>query len=289
MDTYDFIENEPLFAISQVVESIGCKLFTIKEELGDQPVCAACHQSIMEKTVLNEHSPVRCNGCSLGISPTDMVYTLKVDVTYHVNCHRCFQCCKQLSPGDQIVIDEETRAVACHHHYQDNEESVFEEFFDILPTKNIKTSLSPNILSIIPQYPFEMYSYGELCSEDKRLLKRRGPRTTIKQSQLDVLNDSFQKNPKPSKHDRAKLSLEAGLSMRVIQIWHQNKRSKERRLKHLCNFLRHCDQTGIAPSQFSFNHSDALLRHDEGFSSNNLNAIEYENCSLSDNEELSNE
>uniref|UniRef100_A0AC35TK71 Homeobox domain-containing protein n=1 Tax=Rhabditophanes sp. KR3021 TaxID=114890 RepID=A0AC35TK71_9BILA len=56
-----------------------------------------------------------------------------------------------------------------------------------------------------------------LRSEDKRLLKRRAPRTTIKQNQLDVLNDSFQKNPKPSKHDRAKLSLEAGLSMRVIQ------------------------------------------------------------------------
>lgn len=26
-----------------------------------------------------------------------------------------------------------------------------------------------------------------------------------------------------------------------LQVWFQNRRSKERRLKHLCNFLRHYD------------------------------------------------
>lgn len=59
-----------------------------------------------------------------------------------------------------------------------------------------------------------------------------------------MLNQIFSNNPKPSKHARAKLSLETGLSMRVIQVWFQNRRSKERRLKHLCNFLRYYDHNG---------------------------------------------
>uniref|UniRef100_A0A914YKJ0 Homeobox domain-containing protein n=1 Tax=Panagrolaimus superbus TaxID=310955 RepID=A0A914YKJ0_9BILA len=71
---------------------------------------------------------------------------------------------------------------------------------------------------IIPQYPFEMYAFGEMYSDDGRLMKRRGPRTTIKQNQLDVLNQIFSSTPKPSKHARAKLALETGLSMRVIQV-----------------------------------------------------------------------
>lgn len=67
-------------------------------------------------------------------------------------------------------------------------------------------------------YPFEMYAFGELYSDnDSGLLKRRGPRTSIRQEQLEVLNDVFTTSPKPSKHARAKLSIQTGLSMRVIQ------------------------------------------------------------------------
>uniref|UniRef100_A0AC34RK31 Homeobox domain-containing protein n=1 Tax=Panagrolaimus sp. JU765 TaxID=591449 RepID=A0AC34RK31_9BILA len=104
-----------------------------------------------------------------------------------------------------------------------------------------------------------MYAFGEMCGDDSRLMKRRGPRTTIKQSQLDVLNQIFSSTPKPSKHARAKLALETGLSMRVIQVWFQNRRSKERRLKHLCNFLRHYEKNGIVPPPFKFNPEDGTI------------------------------
>uniref|UniRef100_A0A1I8B2H4 Homeobox domain-containing protein n=1 Tax=Meloidogyne hapla TaxID=6305 RepID=A0A1I8B2H4_MELHA len=97
-----------------------------------------------------------------------------------------------------------------------------------------------------------MYAAGEQFSrqeeEFQQLIqgaKRRGPRTTISQEQLDMLNTMFTNNPKPSKHARAILAMDSGLNMRVIQVWFQNRRSKERRLKHLCNFLRHCDDGGI--------------------------------------------
>ncbi|XP_001601152.2 LIM/homeobox protein Lhx5 isoform X2 [Nasonia vitripennis] len=68
--------------------------------------------------------------------------------------------------------------------------------------------------------------------------KRRGPRTTIKAKQLEILKTAFSQTPKPTRHIREQLAKETGLPMRVIQVWFQNKRSKERRLKQLTSMGR---------------------------------------------------
>ncbi|KAE8748144.1 hypothetical protein FOCC_FOCC005147, partial [Frankliniella occidentalis] len=47
--------------------------------------------------------------------------------------------------------------------------------------------------------------------------KRRGPRTTIKAKQLDILKTAFSQTPKPTRHIREQLAKETGLPMRVIQ------------------------------------------------------------------------
>uniref|UniRef100_A0A2P2IE70 LIM/homeobox protein Lhx1-like n=1 Tax=Hirondellea gigas TaxID=1518452 RepID=A0A2P2IE70_9CRUS len=69
--------------------------------------------------------------------------------------------------------------------------------------------------------------------DDKSGNKRRGPRTTIKAKQLEVLKNAFNKTPKPTRHIREQLTKETALPMRVVQVWFQNKRSKERRMKQL--------------------------------------------------------
>nr|XP_027196209.1 LIM/homeobox protein Lhx1-like [Dermatophagoides pteronyssinus] len=66
--------------------------------------------------------------------------------------------------------------------------------------------------------------------------KRRGPRTTIKAKQLETLKAAFQATPKPTRHIREQLANETGLNMRVIQVWFQNRRSKERRMKQVNSF-----------------------------------------------------
>ncbi|RZF32233.1 hypothetical protein LSTR_LSTR011505 [Laodelphax striatellus] len=47
--------------------------------------------------------------------------------------------------------------------------------------------------------------------------KRRGPRTTIKAKQLEILKTAFSQTPKPTRHIREQLAKETGLPMRVIQ------------------------------------------------------------------------
>ena len=48
--------------------------------------------------------------------------------------------------------------------------------------------------------------------------KRRGPRTTIKAKELEVLKDAFNQTPKPTRHVREQLARATGLPMRVIQV-----------------------------------------------------------------------
>ena len=56
---------------------------------------------------------------------------------------------------------------------------------------------------------------------------------SLKAKQLEVLKTAFSQTPKPTRHIREQLAKETGLSMRVIQVWFQNKRSKERRMKQM--------------------------------------------------------
>mgnify|MGYP001030179876 FL=1 len=57
------------------------------------------------------------------------------------------------------------------------------------------------------------------------------PRTTITQKQLEILKQAYNTSPKPARHVRETLAAETGLDMRVVQVWFQNRRAKEKRLK----------------------------------------------------------
>nr|KAG5712036.1 hypothetical protein BaRGS_020762 [Batillaria attramentaria] len=57
------------------------------------------------------------------------------------------------------------------------------------------------------------------------------PRTTITAKQLEALKRAYNESNKPARHVREQLSAETGLDMRVVQVWFQNRRAKEKRLK----------------------------------------------------------
>ncbi|CAF1156843.1 unnamed protein product [Adineta ricciae] len=61
--------------------------------------------------------------------------------------------------------------------------------------------------------------------------EKKGGRTTIKPQQLEILNKAFESCAKPNKSQREQIATDTGLNIRVIQVWFQNKRSKERKGK----------------------------------------------------------
>ena len=53
-------------------------------------------------------------------------------------------------------------------------------------------------------------SEQQISDDDDDANKRRGPRTTIKAKQLEVLKSAFIATPKPSRHIREKLAQDTG-------------------------------------------------------------------------------
>ncbi|KAJ8795155.1 hypothetical protein J1605_018501 [Eschrichtius robustus] len=87
---------------------------------------------------------------------------------------------------------------------------------------------------------FYLMEDGRLvCKEDYETAKQnddseagaKRPRTTITAKQLETLKNAYKNSPKPARHVREQLSSETGLDMRVVQVWFQNRRAKEKRLK----------------------------------------------------------
>eukprot|EP00794_Sanderia_malayensis_P014051 gene14051-15512_t len=157
---------------------------------------------------------VRCHGCEEEIHSKDLIRRLNEHV-FHLQCLKCYKCNKQIDTGEQIFRTDDEKYV-CRTDYETSK------------TKSMSDSSPISDESEDKNMP----SNG---SDDEEGMngKRRGPRTTIKAKQLETLRSAFATTPKPSRHIREKLAQETGLNMRVIQVWFQNRRSKERRLKQL--------------------------------------------------------
>ena len=71
--------------------------------------------------------------------------------------------------------------------------------------------------------------YMHFCFQFLADGNQKRPRTTITAKQLEVLRKAYLQAPKPSRHTREQISQETGLDMRVVQVWFQNRRAKDKR------------------------------------------------------------
>jgi len=193
----------------------------------------------------------KCDGCGLGLSPLDLVRKAR-DRVFHLKCFTCSICRKQLLTGEELYVVDNHRFVCKDDYlnrdpsYDDEEDDDDDAFLDHQPKLEIGSpdchdgKTPPHIDSSADRDIND--SEGSLNGdgdEDKYKedgsggTKRRGPRTTIKAKQLEILKIAFNQTPKPTRHIREQLAKDTGLPMRVIQVWFQNKRSKERRMKQL--------------------------------------------------------
>ena len=63
-------------------------------------------------------------------------------------------------------------------------------------------------------------------------IKGKRVRTFITAQQLKVLKSVYLSTPRPDLAERHRISEVTGLDMRVVQVWFQNRRAKERRQNH---------------------------------------------------------
>lgn len=181
----------------------------------------------------------RCASCHLVFTETDKARKIGESL-FHTHCFSCRDCQANLTEGDKVGCDHRGN-LFCEIDYikHTNEPESCEspnQYFDLDASK-VADDMDIKDEAKSPE------TTGNNSDEDNddskaegKDGKRRGPRTTIKAKQLEVLKNCFDQNPKPTRQVREQLAKETGLPMRVIQVWFQNKRSKAKRI-HQMQFM----------------------------------------------------
>ncbi|XP_062410645.1 LIM/homeobox protein Lhx3 [Sardina pilchardus] len=200
-------------------------LLTQSDELRKEiPLCAGCNQHIVDRfilKVLDRHWHSKCLKCSDCQSPlADKCFSRGDSVYCKEDFFKRFgtKCaaCQQGIPPTQVV--RRAQDFVYHLHC----------FACIVCKRQLATGDEYYLMEdsrLVCKADYETAKQREADSTAKR------PRTTITAKQLETLKNAYNNSPKPARHVREQLSSETGLDMRVVQVWFQNRRAKEKRLK----------------------------------------------------------
>merc|ERR1711971_1029601 len=210
------------------------------EELSDS--CFSKYEQFYCKKDFYKMFGPKCGACHLVFDEIDQDRSFGQS-QFHVDCFSCSKCGVNLDKGMQAAVDQMGNLL-CEQDFHSNKEIVNSSTEE----GNLETEKTSQISNLedsmddvkLPESP-ESQSDSE--KEDKEEEdegkkegkdgKKRGPRTTIRAKQLDVLRNVFEQTPKPTRLMREQVAKETGLPMRVIQVWFQNKRSKVKRMTQL--------------------------------------------------------
>ncbi|KAL1229285.1 LIM/homeobox protein Lhx3 [Trichinella pseudospiralis] len=195
------------------------------------------------------HFPVKLANCAACEQPILDRFIFKVlDREYHARCLQCAECKEKLHDKcyarDALVYCKKdffrrfgTKCSGCkegilpqavvrkaHDHVYH-----LQCFKCAVCEREMKTGdefyLMPSDGKIVCKGDFDITKNKDFDNSNKR------PRTTISAKQLETLKHAYQLSPKPARHVRERLALDTGLDMRVVQVWFQNRRAKEKRMK----------------------------------------------------------
>ncbi|XP_038638258.1 LIM/homeobox protein Lhx3 isoform X7 [Scyliorhinus canicula] len=192
--------------------------------LPDIPLCAGCNQHIVDRFILKV-----------------------LDRHWHSKCLKCGDCQKQLaekcfSRGDSVYCKEDffkrfgRKCAACQQGIPPTQVVRRAQDF-VYHLQCFACIVCKRQLATGDEF-YLMEDSRLVCKGDYEAAKQREaetnakrPRTTITAKQLETLKNAYNNSPKPARHVREQLSSETGLDMRVVQVWFQNRRAKEKRLK----------------------------------------------------------
>lgn len=161
---------------------------------------------------------VKCAHCSEHISAADMVMRARAQV-FHLDCFRCGTCERKLLPGEQFGLSN--GKVFCKLD------------FDALPPEALGSPTDPSNANEKSRSHSAVLTNGtdSASSRAKRSNSDKGPRvrTVLSEQQLQTLRTVYSSNPRPDALLKEHLVEITGLSPRVIRVWFQNKRCKDKK------------------------------------------------------------
>ncbi|GFG35292.1 hypothetical protein Cfor_01350, partial [Coptotermes formosanus] len=175
----------------------------------------------------------KCDKCGLSFSKTDFVMRAKTKI-YHIECFRCSACERHLIPGDEFALRED--GLFCKEDHEVLEKATNRE------NNNNTTNVNNNNSSHNNNNEGSNSDSSESGSNKGREGSRGGGstkvssdgkptrvRTVLNEKQLHTLRTCYNANPRPDALMKEQLVEMTGLSPRVIRVWFQNKRCKDKK------------------------------------------------------------
>ncbi|XP_036211152.1 insulin gene enhancer protein ISL-2 [Myotis myotis] len=170
---------------------------------------------------------VKCAQCRVGFSSSDLVMRAR-DSVYHIECFRCSVCSRQLLPGDEFSLREHELLCRADHGL-------------LLERAGAGSPRSPGPLPARGLHLPEPGSGRQPALRPhahKPAEKTTRVRTVLNEKQLHTLRTCYAANPRPDALMKEQLVEMTGLSPRVIRVWFQNKRCKDKKKSLLMKQLQ---------------------------------------------------
>jgi len=161
--------------------------------------CFLRDDKVLCKTDYTRMYGPRCSKCCHLITQSDWIRRAGEQV-FHLACFACDSCTRQLSTGEEFGLVE--NRVLCKSHYLEVIEGGYGSSTD-----------------------------GDSCENETRNQKRKSKRnrTTFTDEQIHILQANFQLDCNPDGQDLERIADISGLSKRVVQVWFQNARARNKK------------------------------------------------------------
>uniref|UniRef100_UPI00358E3DBC insulin gene enhancer protein ISL-1-like n=1 Tax=Myxine glutinosa TaxID=7769 RepID=UPI00358E3DBC len=150
---------------------------------------------------------IKCTKCKAAFGRNELAMRARSHA-YHVGCFRCEACARPLIPGDEFALRDGGLFCRADQH---------------LATAPGASPSPPHSLTGDELPPMRTKMAG-LSSE-----KATRVRTVLNEKQLQTLRTCYAANPRPDALMKEQLVEMTALSPRVIRVWFQNKRCKDKK------------------------------------------------------------
>ncbi|OWK09054.1 ISL2 [Cervus elaphus hippelaphus] len=221
---------------------------------------------------------IKCAKCQVGFSSSDLVMRAR-DSVYHIECFRCSVCSRQLLPGDEFSLREHELLCRADHgllleraaagsprspgplpgarglHLPENEINGRKDKRDRALRGSVAAGRGAGgvgggrwLTSRSLADPGSARQPSLRPHVHKQTEKTTRVRTVLNEKQLHTLRTCYAANPRPDALMKEQLVEMTGLSPRVIRVWFQNKRCKDKKKSILMKQLQqqqHNDKTSL--------------------------------------------
>ncbi|KAL5004698.1 hypothetical protein ScPMuIL_018154 [Solemya velum] len=189
----------------------------------------------------------KCNKCNQGFSKNDFVMRARHQV-YHIDCFRCVACSRQLIPGDEFALKDD--GLFCKADHDVVERASLKNGSEANSPSNNNNNSPTNINNNnCDAKGLQMAGRAEQISGGKANgvrahvhkaeQKPTRVRTVLNEKQLHTLRTCYNANPRPDALMKEQLVEMTNLSPRVIRVWFQNKRCKDKKRSILMKQMQH--------------------------------------------------